>query len=98
MCLADRDHGGKNVAPGPLIHHHAVGEHAAIPADVLEGAGSLALIVPHPVARVMHNVEFAAGIVGKTMASGLIMRSRPFHCGIVLGDVEINRPGSKGAG
>ena len=66
MRVADGDHRGKDVAPGPWIRHHAVGEHAAVPADVLEGAGSIALIVPQPVARVTHNVEFAVGIVGQS--------------------------------
>ena len=42
-----------------LVHHHALGEHAAVPANVLEFPRGLAVVVAHPVARVAHDVQFA---------------------------------------
>src|ERR1044072_8984376 len=36
MLIPHRHHHLQNIIPSLLIHHHRVGEHATIPADVLE--------------------------------------------------------------
>ena len=36
VCVAHLDHGRQDVVPGLRLHHDVVGEHAAVPADVLE--------------------------------------------------------------
>ena len=38
MGVTDGDHRAEDVVPGFGLHHDSVGEHAAIPADVAEGA------------------------------------------------------------
>ena len=37
MGIADLDHRAQNIVPGLLLHHYGIGEHTAVPADVLEG-------------------------------------------------------------
>ena len=91
---AHGNHGGKDVVPRLLIHHHAIGEHAAVPANMLEGAIGLACIILHPITRVAHNIELAARMIRKAMASCFVMRSRSLYGGVVLGDVKIDRPRS----
>ena len=92
------DHGLQNAHPGLALHHHVVGEHAAVPADVADPLGQLALLVAEPVAGVMRNVELALGVVGQAVAAGLVVRAAAMHRGVVLGDVEIDRPGPQGRG
>src|SRR4051812_1473859 len=43
--IADRDHRGQDVVPGTGLHHHFVGEHAPVPADVAGGPGDPARLV-----------------------------------------------------
>ncbi len=45
MGIAHCDHRGQDVVPGLSFHHHGVGEHAAVPADVADGLGKLSLLV-----------------------------------------------------
>src|SRR5215212_2796909 len=59
VLLAHLDHRGQDVVPRLLLHHHVVGEHAAVPADVLDGAGRAAGFVFEPVAGDFGDVEFA---------------------------------------
>src|SRR6266487_6452006 len=49
VLVANGDHGAENVVPRLLLHHHFVGEHAAVPADVQEGLGEVLLFVAQPV-------------------------------------------------
>lgn len=92
VVLADLEHCGEHVAPGFGVEQGLVGEHAAVPANVLEFAGGLAFAVAEPIPGVAGNVEFAVDVVGKAVASGLVMGSGAFDGGVVLGDVEVHRP------
>ena len=58
----------------------------------------LAVLVAHPVAGVMHDVELAVRIVRQAMAAGLVVRAGAFHRRVVLRDVEIDRPGPQRGG
>ena len=98
MRIAHRDHGRQDVVPRLRLHHGFVGEHAAVPADVAELLGRLAVAVAQPVAGVMGDVELAVGIGGQAMAAGLVVGAGAFDGRVVLGDVEIDRPGAQGGG
>ena len=56
----------------------------------------LPYVVTHPVTGVMGDLEFALRVVGQTMPACLVVRARTFHGRVVLGDVEIDRPGTQG--
>ena len=58
-------HRGQDVVPCFRLDHHFVRKHAAVPADVLEFFGDLAVVVPHPVAGVARDVELAVGSVAR---------------------------------
>src|SRR4051794_20835691 len=88
VLVADLDHGGEDVVPGFGLHHDVVGEHAAVPADVLDGTGGLALLVLEPVAGDLGDVELAGGVVGEAVAAGLVVGATAVDGGVVLGDVE----------
>src|SRR5260370_20308555 len=89
--VADRNHHAEYVLLRLGIEHHRVGKHAAVPADVLHGAGGLPVVVAQPGTGVAHDVELAAGIVWRTVPSCLIVSAGAFHGAIVLGDVESDR-------
>ena len=72
--------------------HDLVGEHAAVPADVLECLGQLAVVVAQPVAGVLGDVELAVRVVRQAVAAGLVVGARALDRGVVLGDVEVDRP------
>jgi len=46
MGISDLDQHGQNIVPGLLFHHYFIGEHATVPADVLEGLGQLTIAIP----------------------------------------------------
>src|SRR5262245_7411457 len=48
MGVADGGHRREDAVPGLRLHHGRVGEHAAVPADVLEFLGRVAVAVAHP--------------------------------------------------
>ena len=56
------------------------------------------LLVAEPVAGVVRNVELALGVVRQAMTARLVVRAAAVHRGVVLGDVEIDRPGPQGRG
>src|SRR5690348_7923386 len=93
--VADRDHDAEHVVPRLGIEHGGVGEHAAVPADVLEGAGRLAGVVAHPGAGVAHDIELAVGVAGLAVAAGLVVRTRAFDGPVVLRHVEVDGPRTK---
>ena len=95
MSIADGDHGGQNVVPGLLFHHHLIGEHAAVPAKVSKGLGQPAILAVQPVSRVVRDAQLAVGVIGQTVVAGLVVRAGTFHRAIVLRHVEINGPGTK---
>ncbi len=92
MSIPHGDHRCENIVPGLLLHHHRVREHAAIPTDVLDGASKSAIFTVEPITGVVLDGEFAVGIDRQTMMAGFIVSAGAFDGGIVLRDVEINRP------
>src|SRR3954447_17061816 len=92
------NHGLKDVVPGLLFHHHFIREHAAVPADVGEGASFLAVRVTEPGAGVADDVEATIRIDNLTVAAGLVVGTGPVHGAVVLSYVEIDRPGPKSIG
>src|ERR1700683_3491333 len=93
--VADLDHGAEDVAPGLLTRHRRIGEHATVPADVLEGLGQRAALVPQPIARVMNDIELAVWIIDGAVSTGLVMAPGAPDRGVVLRNVKIDRPGAK---
>jgi hypothetical protein len=87
--VANADHGLKYIIPGLLPPHHAVREHATVPADVAHGVRGPTSSVAQPIAGDMHNIEFAIGIINETVPPGLVMGAHAFHRRIILSDVEI---------
>src|ERR1700730_15888989 len=73
MGVAYCDEGFEYVVPGLRRRHHGVGEHAAVPADVLVGAGRYTMPVAHPEACDLDDVHLAIGIVRRAVAAGLIV-------------------------
>ena len=86
------DHRRQNVVPGLALHHHGVGEHAAVPADVPDALGRLAVGVAEPEAGVADDVQLAVGVGGQAVPAGLVVRARAMHRAVVLGHVEVDRP------
>src|SRR5579885_705822 len=95
---AHGDHDGENVVPGLLVHHHGIGEHAAVPADVPEGAGRLPVFAADPEAGVADDIKLAVGIVRQAVVAGFVVRAGAFHGGVVLGHLEVDDPGAPGGG
>src|ERR1035437_7991540 len=96
--VAHRNHDAEHVLPGLGVEHDGVGEHAAIPADMFDGARGFAIRAAQPGARVADDIEFAVGVVGRAVAAGLVVRARAFDGAIVLRDVEIDHPGAQSGG
>src|SRR5690242_1650612 len=82
--LAYRDHGFQNVVPGLRIGHHRIGKHAAVPANVGEGASHLAPIVAHPGACVANDVQLSLRIEGLTVPPRLVMRTGAADGSVIL--------------
>src|SRR5690242_17962594 len=60
-----------------------------------ESLGQFAIVAMQPITGVVGDREFAAGVVRQTMVAGLIVSASAFDRGIVLGDMEIDRPWPK---
>src|SRR5687768_4999217 len=69
--IPDIDHRAQDVVPGLLLQHRSIGEHAAVPADVLVGAGRLAGLIAHPEASVGDDIEPSVRVVYRAVAAGL---------------------------
>src|SRR3981081_3464612 len=54
--LTHRDHGAKNRIPCLRFQHHLVGEHAAVPTNMLERFRQFSLIVAKPISGIPGNV------------------------------------------
>src|SRR6266568_8107392 len=98
VSLADGEHSGEDVIPGLLVHQDRVGEHTTVPANVADGLGQVPARVAEPEAGVVGDVEFAVGVGGEAMAAGLVVRAGAADGGIVLRDMEINRPRAQRGG
>ncbi len=96
--VADGNHGAEDIVPGLWLHQCFVGEHAAVPADVLESAAGFAGFVAEPVARVFDDVDFAVGCVRQAVAAGFVVRAGAEDFAVVLGDVEVDGPWPQGVG
>jgi hypothetical protein len=73
MMIPHLDQGGQDIVPGLLFHHHFIGEHTAVPTDMLKGLGEFSFFIPEPEAGMFGNVELAVGIQCLTVPSGLVM-------------------------
>ena len=73
MVIPYLDQRGKDVVPGLLFHHDFIGEHAAIPTDVLEGLGQFSLLVTEPEACMFGDIQFAIRIQCLAMAAGFVV-------------------------
>src|SRR5688572_19164946 len=93
--VTDFDHGAEDGVPCFLLHEDAVGEHAAVPADVLHAAIRRAF---EPVAGGFGNIEFAVWIVGLAVAAGFVVAAGPVNGAVVLRNVEVERPRAQGIG
>ena len=80
----------EDVVPGLLLLHHRVGEHAAVPADVPDRLGQVAVLVAEPEAGVLGDVELAVGVVAQAVAAGLVVGAGAEDRAVVLGDVEVD--------
>jgi hypothetical protein len=65
--------GSQDVVPGLLFHQYFIGEHATIPADVLESLGEFTILIPEPVACMSGDVQLAVGIERLAVPAGFIM-------------------------
>src|SRR5260370_34098935 len=98
MRVTHPNHRAEHFLPSLGVEHYRVGEHAAIPADMLDGTRGLAIRAAQPGAGVAHDIEFAVGVGGRAMAAGLVVRAGAFDGAVVLRDVEIDGPRSSGVG
>src|SRR5450631_106266 len=73
VSFTDRDHRTQNGIPGLLFQHHLIREHATVPTNVFEGFRQSPLLVPKPVPGVSRDVQFALGVIGQTMPTGLVV-------------------------
>src|SRR3712207_2003760 len=83
--IPDVDHRAQDIVPGLLLHHGPIGEHAAVPADVLESTGRLARFIAHPEAGVVDDVEAAVWVVHCAVAASLVVRAGAEDGAVVLG-------------
>ncbi len=95
MGVAHIDHHLEDLIPGVWIHHHGVGEHAAIPANMTEGSGRLTPSIPQPIASMARNAQLAIRILRQAMVTRFVVRAGPFDGAVVLGHVKIDRPCSQ---
>src|SRR5687768_17873924 len=95
MHLPYLDHGGEDVVPGLLLHHHRIREHTTIPANVLESFCKLAVFIAQPMACIRGYIELAVRISSLTVATRLIMRPGSKYCPIVLCNVKVDSPGTQ---
>src|SRR5207253_1885888 len=88
----------QDAIPSVRLHHRLVGEHAAVPTNVLKLLGDVPVAVAHPVAGVAGDVELAVRVGGQAVPAGLVVGARAFHGRVVLGDVEVDGPRPQGGG
>lgn len=93
MCIADFDHRAEDRVPSLLVFQHRVGEHTSVPANVLQAAAGGAL---EPRAGCFYDVELPVGIVGGAVAAGFFVAAGAVDGAVVLGDMEVDRPGAEG--
>ena len=95
MGVTNVDHGLEDGIPGFGLLEDFIGEHASVPANVLDAAVLGAL---EPVAGALGDIEFAVGIVSGAVLAGLVVAAGTVHFAVVLGDVEVDGPGAEGVG
>ena len=95
MGISDVDHRFEDGVPSVGVFECGVGEHTAIPADVFDAAVGGTF---EPVAGAFCDIEFAVGIIGGAVFTGLVVVACAVHVAIVLGDVEIDCPRAEGIG
>ena len=83
------DHPAKNLVPRVLFGHDRIGEHATIPADMLDSARGSIL---EPRARVLDNIELPVGIIDTAMLTGCVMRPTAVDGAVALADMNIHGP------
>jgi hypothetical protein len=96
MLVPHLQHGGQNVIPSLLLHHHVIGEHAAIPANVFKCLGQIAVLATHPKPCVFWNIELAVLVGDHAVTPGLVVIAQALHRAIILRHMKINRPGPQG--
>ena len=57
-----------------------------------------AVLIAQPITGVARNVELAARVGGLTVTARLVVRAGAVYRAVVLGYVEIDRPGAQGVG
>ena len=80
----DFNHRVQNRVPCGGSCQHGIGEHAAIPADVLNAAIGIIL---QPIGRTTRHVEFAVGIVCRAVLTGFVVIPRAVYGAVVLSDM-----------
>src|SRR5215212_2150858 len=98
VFVPDVDHRVQYVVPGLWFQHGAIGEHTAVPADVLIGPRRLAGLIAHPEPGVVDDIEPPVWVVHRAVAAGLVVRARAKDRAVVLGHVKIDRPGTERGG
>src|SRR5919112_1786320 len=71
--IPDVDHRAEDVVPGLWLEHGAIGEHTAVPADVLIGPRRLASLIAHPEPGVVDDIEPPVRVVDSAVAAGLVV-------------------------
>ncbi len=89
MGLTNLEHHIQNGVPSGCLFQSCIGEHATIPADMLNASFGCIL---EPISSAANDIEFAVGVIGWTVLACLVVRSRAMHVAIVLRDVEVDRP------
>ena len=93
--VAHRDHRRRERRSRSRVDHHGVGEHAAVPADVLEARVGLpsSSRIQTPASRTMSSLPL--GSSGRQWRPVLSCEPEPFTVRVVLRDVEIDGPGAQ---
>ncbi len=86
------EHRREDGVPSVGVFEGFVREHATVPADVLDTA---CLCIFEPVSGALDDIEFSVWIIGAAVFAGLIVGACTVDMPIVLGDVEIDGPGSE---
>ena len=72
LGVANVDHRLEDDVPSIWVLQGGVGEHASVPADMLNASRSGVL---EPIARTFRDVELAVGIIGRAMFARLVVLS-----------------------
>ena len=76
MCIAHVHHSFENIIPSVRFLQRIIGEHTAVPANVLDAAFGSVL---EPIAGAAGDVQLAIRIVGRAMLAGLVVTACPVH-------------------